>query len=44
MDDSDPEIMNLKQRIRLRRTERVMEKRRKEWADNLLSDGKTDSK
>ena len=42
--DSDPEIIDLKQRIRLRRREKLAEKQRKVWADSLMSDGKTDSK
>lgn len=42
-DDSDPEIMDLKQRIRLRRREKLAEKQRKVWTESLMSDGKTDS-
>nr|CAI5864811.1 unnamed protein product [Callosobruchus analis] len=33
MDDSDPEISDLKQKIRLRRTAKAIEKHRKAWAD-----------
>lgn len=44
-DDSDEEINSLKQRIRLRRRQRLEEKHlRHLWTANLLSDGKTDSK
>lgn len=44
-DDSDEEINSLKQRIRLRRRQRLEEKQlRHLWTANLLSDGKTDSK
>lgn len=43
-DDSDEEINSLKQRIRLRRRQRLEEKQlRHLWSTNLLSDGKTDS-
>jgi hypothetical protein len=42
-DDSDPEIMDLKQRIRIRRREKLVEKQRKVWTEPLMSDGKTDS-
>lgn len=41
--DRDPEIVNLKQRIRLRRGQKILESRRKQWAAGLLSDGKTDT-
>lgn len=44
MDDSDPEIVELKQKIRLRRTKRVLEKQKKNMSFSLMSDGKTDSK
>ncbi|RZC43316.1 run domain Beclin-1 interacting and cysteine-rich containing protein, partial [Asbolus verrucosus] len=43
LDDSDPEILDLKQRIRLRRREKLVEKQRKAWAESLMSDGKTDT-
>ncbi|KAG5891026.1 hypothetical protein JTB14_035218 [Gonioctena quinquepunctata] len=43
MDESDPEIMDLKQRIRLRRTQRAMEKHRKTWAATLMSEDKTET-
>lgn len=44
-DDSDDEINQLKQRIRLRRRQRLEEKHLKHfWSTSLLSDGKTDSK
>lgn len=43
MDDSDPEIMDLKQRIRLRKRQKMVEKQRKVWTESLLSDGRTDS-
>ncbi|KAJ8946679.1 hypothetical protein NQ318_019994 [Aromia moschata] len=43
MDDSDPEIMDLKQRIRLRRREKEVEKQRKVWAATVLSEMKTDT-
>lgn len=44
-DDSDEEINRLKQRIRMRRRQRLEEKQLKNmWSANLLSDGKTDSK
>lgn len=42
-DESDPEIMDLKQRIRLRRRQKFAEKQRA-WTAMMLSDGKTDSK
>lgn len=43
-EDSDPEIMDLKQRIRLRRRQKLVEMQRKMWtAASLMSDGKTDS-
>lgn len=41
-DDSDPEIMDLKQRIRLRRRQKFAERQRA-WTATILSDGKTDS-
>ncbi|XP_072388660.1 run domain Beclin-1-interacting and cysteine-rich domain-containing protein isoform X1 [Diabrotica undecimpunctata] len=43
MDESDPEIMDLKQKIRLRRTKRVLEKQKKSLSCSLMSDGKTDT-
>lgn len=44
-DDSDEEINQLKQRIRIRRRQRLEEKPFKNlWSASLLSDGKTDSK
>ncbi|CAH1102808.1 unnamed protein product [Psylliodes chrysocephalus] len=43
MDDSDPEIVELKQKIRLRRTKRVLEKQKKNMSFSLMSDGKTDT-
>lgn len=39
-----PEINHLKQRIRLRRSQNMAECQRTLWGNNLLSDGKTDSK
>ncbi|CAH1183323.1 unnamed protein product [Phaedon cochleariae] len=42
-DDSDPEIMDLKQRIRLRRTERAIQRHKKTLAASLRSDGRTDT-
>lgn len=42
IDESDEEIRGLKQRIRLRRREKLAEKQRK-MCFSLLSDGKTDS-
>ncbi|KAK6622632.1 hypothetical protein RUM43_008474 [Polyplax serrata] len=43
-DDSDVEINQLKQRIRLRRRQRLEEKHLKHlWSTSLLSDGKTDT-
>ena len=43
-EESDEEIIRLKQRIRLRRTQKQEEKRRTLWRNMaLLSDGKTDS-
>lgn len=43
-EDSDEEINNLQERIRLRRRRRQEEKRRNEaWSRDLLSDGRTDS-
>lgn len=44
VEESDEEIMDLKQRIRLRRRQKMEEKQRKIWSASLLSDGKTDSK
>lgn len=44
LDDSDPEIMDLKQRIRLRRRQKEVEKHRKVWAATMLSEAKTESK
>lgn len=44
MEESDPEILDLKQRIRLRRRQKLMEMQRKMWTVSLLSDGRTDSK
>lgn len=43
MEESDPEIMDLKQRIRLRRKQKLVEMQRKMWAASLLSDGRTES-
>ncbi|CAH1987757.1 unnamed protein product [Acanthoscelides obtectus] len=43
IDDSDPEILDLKQKIRLRRTAKVMEKHRKAWASAKASDLKSDT-
>ncbi|XP_057669448.1 run domain Beclin-1-interacting and cysteine-rich domain-containing protein isoform X1 [Diorhabda carinulata] len=43
LDDSDPEIVDLKQKIRLRRTKRVLENQKKAISFSLLSDGKTDT-
>ncbi|XP_015522387.1 run domain Beclin-1-interacting and cysteine-rich domain-containing protein [Neodiprion lecontei] len=43
IDESDEEINNLKQRIRLRRRQRQQEKQRGAWSRDLLSDGKTDT-
>lgn len=43
MDDSDPVIVDLKQRIRLRRRQKLVEKQRRVWTEPLMSDGKTDS-
>lgn len=44
-EESDPEIVDLKQRIRLRRRQKLVEIQRKMWtASSLMSDGKTDSK
>lgn len=43
-EDSDPEIVDLKQRIRLRRRQKLVEIERKMWTASLMSDGKTDSK
>lgn len=37
IDDSDPEILDLKQRIRLRRTEKAIEKHRKLWTASVMS-------
>lgn len=42
-DDSDPEIDDLKQRIRLRRRQKLVEIQRKMWTASLMSDGRTDS-
>ncbi|KAJ1519867.1 hypothetical protein ONE63_004109 [Megalurothrips usitatus] len=42
-DESDEEIINLKQRLRLRRHQRQEERRRLVWGVTLLSDGKTDT-
>lgn len=42
-EESDEEINNLKQRIRLRRRQKQLEKQRKLWSVSLLSDGRTDS-
>lgn len=44
LEESDPEILDLKQRIRLRRKQKLMEIQRKMWTVSLLSDGRTDSK
>lgn len=44
VEESDEEINNLKQRIRLRRRQKQIEKQRKLWSTSLLSDGRTDSK
>ncbi|XP_060516818.1 run domain Beclin-1-interacting and cysteine-rich domain-containing protein [Cylas formicarius] len=43
LDESDPEILDLKQRIRLRRRQKIVENQRKQWSSNFLSDGKTDT-
>ncbi|KAJ8920839.1 hypothetical protein NQ315_015631 [Exocentrus adspersus] len=43
IDDSDPEIMDLKQKIRLRRRQKEVEKQRRVWAATMLSDAKTDT-
>lgn len=43
LDESDPEIMDLKQRIRLRRRQKLAERHRKVWTHTILSDGKTDT-
>ncbi|XP_012262879.2 run domain Beclin-1-interacting and cysteine-rich domain-containing protein isoform X1 [Athalia rosae] len=43
IEESDEEINNLKQRIRLRRRQRQEEKFRGAWCRDLLSDGKTDT-
>uniref|UniRef100_A0A6P7FP69 Run domain Beclin-1-interacting and cysteine-rich domain-containing protein n=1 Tax=Diabrotica virgifera virgifera TaxID=50390 RepID=A0A6P7FP69_DIAVI len=43
LDESDPEIMDLKQKIRLRRTKRVLETQKKSLSSSLMSDGKTDT-
>lgn len=43
MEESDPEIMDLKQRIRLRRNQKIVEMHRNMWSAALLSDGRTDS-
>lgn len=43
IEESDEEINNLKQRIRLRRRQRQAEKHRGAWSRDLLSDGKTDT-
>nr|XP_023021367.1 run domain Beclin-1-interacting and cysteine-rich domain-containing protein-like [Leptinotarsa decemlineata] len=44
IDESDPEIMDLKQRIRLRRTQRAIEKQRKNWVADFASESKTDTR
>lgn len=38
-DDSDPEILELKQRIRIRRRQKMVEKQRRLWASSLMNDG-----
>ncbi|XP_044750682.1 run domain Beclin-1-interacting and cysteine-rich domain-containing protein isoform X2 [Coccinella septempunctata] len=38
-DDSDPEILELKQRIRIRRRQKMVEKQRRLWASSILIDG-----
>lgn len=43
-EDSDPEIVDLKQRIRLRRRQKLVDIQRRMWTASLMSDGKTDSK
>ncbi|XP_030757487.1 run domain Beclin-1-interacting and cysteine-rich domain-containing protein [Sitophilus oryzae] len=43
LDDSDPEIMDLKQRIRLRRRQRYMETKGKQWCGYIISDERTDT-
>ncbi|XP_043284553.1 run domain Beclin-1-interacting and cysteine-rich domain-containing protein [Venturia canescens] len=44
VDESDEEINNLKQRIRMRRRQRQVEQRKAgNWSRELLSDGKTDT-
>lgn len=44
VEESDEEINSLKQRIRLRRRQKQLEKQRRLWSASLLSDGRTDSK
>lgn len=42
-DDSDPEILELKQRIRIRRKQKMVEKQKRLWASSILSDGINES-
>lgn len=44
IEESDDEIRDLKQRIRLRRREKLAEKQKRMLGLSLLSDGKTDSR
>ncbi|CAG9862967.1 unnamed protein product [Phyllotreta striolata] len=43
IDDSDPEIVELKQKIRLRRTKRVLEKQKNHMSSSMTSDIKSDT-
>ncbi|KAK9872229.1 hypothetical protein WA026_017032 [Henosepilachna vigintioctopunctata] len=43
MDDSDPEIMDLKQRIRVRRRQKIEEKQKRLWNSTVFNNGKTDA-
>lgn len=43
MEESDEEINDLKQKIRLRRRQKQEERRKGTWNRDLLSDGRTDS-
>uniref|UniRef100_A0A1B6CXH4 RUN domain-containing protein n=1 Tax=Clastoptera arizonana TaxID=38151 RepID=A0A1B6CXH4_9HEMI len=43
VEESDEEINDLQQRIRMRRKQKFQEKRRPVWGYSLLSDGKTDT-
>ncbi|XP_076269262.1 run domain Beclin-1-interacting and cysteine-rich domain-containing protein rubicon isoform X2 [Rhynchophorus ferrugineus] len=42
LDDSDPEVMDLKQRIRFRRRQRHVDSKTSQWSSDTISDIKTD--